>query len=431
VNGYDGPTLRSLRESAGVALRKVARIAGMSHGHLSKVERGEPGRPVTPAVLAAYEKVTGMRLTGVAGHGQGEGGGGDWRRGHLSEARRRTLNAKIAAVAVGGPLGEQTGRILDSTGRILAPARICDADVSAVEQAAAMCTELDLRLGGAVCDQQARALLRWAVGMLASEASERVGARLHAAIAALAQRAGWSAFDADSHDVARSLLTIALFAAARADDPDLRAHVLADLAAQHNYLGYPEDCLRVVRFGEVDERVGPRVRSVLNGVKARAYAVLGDARACWHHIELAEDAHASVDRAAAADGWLDSVGTAAHLFAMTGHAAAALARRVGTDRTRTDAGERLNRAIELLHPQRQARPVALCLAQLATLHLEAKDLHNGVPIARRALTAAAGIRSVRLVEHLMTMRAAAAGHEGDGAIGELLVDVDAAMAPAA
>lgn len=53
MHGYDGPTLRSLRESAGVALRKVARIAGMSHGHLSKVERGEPGRPVTPAVLAA------------------------------------------------------------------------------------------------------------------------------------------------------------------------------------------------------------------------------------------------------------------------------------------------------------------------------------------------------------------------------------------
>jgi hypothetical protein len=31
----------------------------MSHGHLSKVERGEHGRPVTPAIIAAYERVTG------------------------------------------------------------------------------------------------------------------------------------------------------------------------------------------------------------------------------------------------------------------------------------------------------------------------------------------------------------------------------------
>jgi transcriptional regulator with XRE-family HTH domain len=43
----DGPTLRAIRESTGTALRRIARHAGMSHGHLSKVEHGEHGRPVT------------------------------------------------------------------------------------------------------------------------------------------------------------------------------------------------------------------------------------------------------------------------------------------------------------------------------------------------------------------------------------------------
>src|SRR5690606_27124943 len=62
---YAGPTLRSVRESVRVPLRRVARLAGMSHGHLSKVERGEHGRPVTPAILNAYEKATGVRLTGA------------------------------------------------------------------------------------------------------------------------------------------------------------------------------------------------------------------------------------------------------------------------------------------------------------------------------------------------------------------------------
>jgi hypothetical protein len=38
----------------------------MSHGHLSKVERGEHGRPVTPAITAAYERVTGVKLAEAA-----------------------------------------------------------------------------------------------------------------------------------------------------------------------------------------------------------------------------------------------------------------------------------------------------------------------------------------------------------------------------
>lgn len=285
-----------------------------------------------------------------------------------------------------------------------------------------MCTGLDLRLGGAVCDQRARALLRWAVGLLASEASEEMGVRLHAAIAALAQRAGWAAFDSESHDVARSLLTIALYAATRADDADLRAHVLADLAAQHNYLGYPQDCLRVVRLGEVDERVGPRVRLVLCGVKARAYGVQGDVERCRRQIALAEQAYAEAERAAPPAGWLARVGGCAHLYAVTGHAAAALVRRAGGDPDAEDACQRLARAVELLDPVEQARPAALCLAQLATLRLEAGDLDSAVPVVRRALAAAATVHSVRLTHHLSAMRAAAAGRDA----GALVAEIDAA-----
>jgi transcriptional regulator with XRE-family HTH domain len=48
----DGPTLRALREQHNVPLRQVARLSGMSHSHLSKLEHGEPGRPVTSTVLA-------------------------------------------------------------------------------------------------------------------------------------------------------------------------------------------------------------------------------------------------------------------------------------------------------------------------------------------------------------------------------------------
>jgi transcriptional regulator with XRE-family HTH domain len=221
-----------VRENAGVPLRQVARQANMSHGHLSKVEHGEPGRPVTPRRARRLRKATGIRLTGIAGHGPTDPTNGGWRRGRLSEARRRTLNAKIAAVAIGGPLSEQLTRILYATGRPITLTHIQDPDAIQIEHVAALCTSIDLQYGGGVADQMARALLRWAVGLLeVADPGDPAATRLHAAIAALAQRAGWAAFDANTHDVARSLFTVALYAATRADYPDLRAHIIADLAA--------------------------------------------------------------------------------------------------------------------------------------------------------------------------------------------------------
>jgi hypothetical protein len=62
-------------------------------------------------------------------------------------------------------------------------------------------------------------------------------------VGGLAARCAWTAFDTGSHEAARSLFRLALYAAGRAGDPDLRAHILADVAAQHRYLGYHEDCL--------------------------------------------------------------------------------------------------------------------------------------------------------------------------------------------
>jgi hypothetical protein len=285
----------------------------MSHGHLSKVERGEPGRPVTPAVLNAYEKATGFKLTGIAGHTREDADDG-WRRGHLSQARRRTLRARVAAIAAGGDLGDRAAALLDKTGRLLTPDVIEETDVAQLEHVAAHAASLDMRYGGGVADQLARAQLRWAVGMLDSPVSEPVEPRLRAAVGALAQRAGWAAFDADSHDVARSLFTVALQAATDANEPNLRAHIIADFAAQANFLGYPDDCLYIVRHAEVDERIGPHTQLVIRNVKARAYALQGDEPACRRLVERAEQAQAEA-QGEPVEGWLATVATAAQLHA--------------------------------------------------------------------------------------------------------------------
>jgi transcriptional regulator with XRE-family HTH domain len=422
---YDGPTLRAVRENVGVPLRRVARLAGMSHGHLSKVERGEYGRPVTPAIMAAYEQVTGVRLAdAVAATAEQTGPSEPWHSGQLTDLRRRGYNAGIAALAVGGPLGEPYGRLLDATGRPLAPVPPDGFDAAQLERIAELVTDLDLLYGGALVSQYAKTVLRWAVTMLDTATGDRVGGQIHAAVGALAHRAGWSAFDMAAHEPARGLFRLALYAAVRAGDPQLRAHVLADVAAQHNQLGYYEDSLEIVRIAEGDERVAPAVRMVLHGVRARAYAALGEAGACHRHVGLAEEAFA----AAAADvpGWVGTLCHPGHLSATTGHAMAQLAQVTGTEADHRQARDRLTNAIDEYDWFTHARAHALCTGQLARLYLVAGDLDPGVHWARLALRSAASVRSGRLDREVRAIHAAAASHPDHAGARELVTAIDAA-----
>lgn len=436
MTGLDGPTLRAVRESMGVPLRRIARQAGMSHGHLSKVERGEHGRPVTPAIMAAYERVTGVKLVEaaatVAERRDRDTGrrGKSWRPGQLTDMRRRGYNAAIGAITIGGHLGEPVSRLIDSTGRPVTPTPPELVDIVQLEQLGTVLTELDLRYGGGLVAQVGKSVLRWAVVMLdAVGMSDPVAARLNAGVSTLAARVGWAAFDVAGHEAARSLFRLALYTAARAGDPSLRAHVLADVAAQHNHLGYHQDALEVIRLGEGDERVAPGVRMVLHAVKARGYAEVGELPACKQHIGLAEQAQALAAAGGPVPGWVGRVADPAHLHASTGHAMASVAARTGETADRDEAVRRLAAAVEGFDPDGHARPRALCLARLAMLHVAAGDLDQGTAYTRLVLQAAAGIRSARLSHAITHIRTAATSHPDQPAIQPLVDEIDAAESP--
>jgi hypothetical protein len=161
---------------------------------------------------------------------------------------------------------------------------------------------------------------------------------VHGVVGGLAQRCGWAAFDSGAHEPARALFRLALYAAVRAADPDLRAHVLADVAAQHNFLGYHDNCLEIIRFAEGDERVSPAVAMVLHGVRARAYAATGQAVLCRRHVDLAERAASAADPAV--PGWVGRMCQAGQVWAQTGHALAVLGARDGEPSTVADAQRR-------------------------------------------------------------------------------------------
>jgi transcriptional regulator with XRE-family HTH domain len=431
---FDGPTLRAVRESLGVPLRRIARMAGMSHGHLSKVERGEYGRPVTPAIISAYERVSGVSLREAAAAlaeqdqtklGQRRRKVRVWQPGEMPDMRRNNYNAAICALSVGGNLGEPYGRLLDSTGRPLIPAPPDEIDITQLEHLTDLVTGLDLRYGGGLVSQFAKALLRWAAPML-----DLVGTpipdspRLHRAMAALTLRTAWATFDSAAHEAARSLFRMAIYTAFRGGDANLRVHTMAEAAAQHNAVGYPDDALAIIRVAEGDERATPAVRIVLHGVKARAYATLGETDACTRSIDAIEATHASLE--ADRPGWVGTLTSPAQVDAAIGHAFATLAVKTGDQAAAAQAHQRLTQAVYAFDTTIHTRAHALCTAQLAVLHLAGERLDEAAAWGRLALLAAAGIRSARLNHELARIRTLAAGHPDHVETKALVEEIDAA-----
>ncbi|MDQ1248728.1 MAG: helix-turn-helix protein [Actinomycetota bacterium] len=413
--------LRALRREHGISQAQVAQQAHISVSHLSRVEAGD--RPVTPAVVNGYEKALGIRLASTP---PGIGGQATTLGGHrfgedADDMKRRAFTAAIAAIAVGGPLGEPVHRALASLGAADIPAHVGAADVVQVEQAETMFTAWDLRFGGGLAREMAATQLRWATRLLRAQMTDPVRTRLHAAVASLAERAAWSTFDAGAHDEARTLFKLALYTATEADDADLRAHILSDIATQQLHLGDPDECVKIIRLAEGDDRLSVAVRFVLHGVKARALGAMGDAPGCARQIDMAEQAYTTITPTTT-PVWMRGFLCDAHVQSVTGQAAYALAQ--ATAGFSDDAHNRLTSAIAGFDQTRN-RAIALCATRLATLHLHAGHTPEGTEAARTALAAVPGLRSARITMDLTTMRAAA---QPDDDLRQLREEISAAVA---
>ncbi|MFD7340008.1 hypothetical protein ACFV98_29000 [Streptomyces violascens] len=104
----------------------------------------------------------------------------------------------------------------------------------------------------------------------------------------LAHRAGWLRFDADRHADAQRHWQAAIHAAHQADDRDLAAATLSDLAYQATWLARPADALRILEHARSRTRT-PAVRSLLDVRRARACAVLQDRSGTTHALASAQD----------------------------------------------------------------------------------------------------------------------------------------------
>jgi transcriptional regulator with XRE-family HTH domain len=399
VSRITGAVLRELRLRRDLGLRAVARRSAgrvsLSDGHLSRVERGL--RPVTPAVIAVYERALDLRIhpdliADLVAPCEPD------------DADRRAFHRGIAALAAsgdpaGGMSGEHDHRLHEET-LTPAPTRITPGDVDHLERAASTLRGLDLRHGGELAAQMGCHLLRWALPLRSVAMTEPTARRLHAAIGTLAATSAWAAHDACRHRTARTLFTIALDAAVHADAPDLRAHVLADIAAHHNQAGHPADALHAVRLGDGDERVHPAVQCMLHGVRARAYAALDEPDRCDREITRVESLAAGVDPDGV-PGWLGGW-QHAHVRAVVGHAYAELAHVSGDPANLERAHERLIPAAAQLAGVRP-RAAALALTHLARLHRTSGDADQVAELTARAGHLATDLRSTRVDRDLSAL----------------------------
>jgi hypothetical protein len=230
------------------------------------------GRPVTPAILHAYERALGFRIADVVASGDLAAyderrtttrSRPDWRPGQLTAFQRQSWRAQVASVGAGGLGGAPSGRHLDAAGRVDATVHPAAEETMQALASVVAAVESAGDLGGTA----AHAMLRWAI-RLPAEREGGEAAALEIVVSRLARAAAAAAYRASRHESARVLWLIGLHTAVSADHADLRALILSDIAEQSATVGYPRDALVALRQADGDERTSEDTRARLKTVRA-------------------------------------------------------------------------------------------------------------------------------------------------------------------
>ncbi|NUS72099.1 MAG: hypothetical protein HOQ05_01700 [Corynebacteriales bacterium] len=316
------------------------------------------------------------------------------------DMERRHLLGGLAAVAVGGALFESWSDMVAEAAVPKLPSRVGMAEVAQIEQGEKAFTELDLRFGGGLTAEVARAQLKWAIRLLEASMTDQVRKAMCGAISALATRAAWSTFDSGTTNW--DLFKLALSAANESSDPDLRAYVLIHLGALHYELGRPHDGLTFIRMSAGDERVAPASQVLIESERSRLLALTGDIQGTRRAVGLAQDTFARLELSELPTrlGYL----TETHIQSVTGQAAARLVEH-GDKAAARESAQRLS-SVVATNAAPRSRAIALCGTELATVQLRYGDQERGVATGRRALKAASHVRSTRIDRNVVRLRAA-------------------------
>jgi hypothetical protein len=306
----------------------------------------------------------------------------------------------VASASVGAAAPQHVGALLEGLTNPELPSRVGLAEVQAIEESASLYMRMDLAHGGGMAVQMGKGSLQWASGLLKQQMSDPIRQRLSTAVALLADRVGWSAYDAGDSRNARQLLLWSLDHAARGADRDLKAHVMLDLSSVLTDAGSPHEGVDVLRLALGDERLSSAERANLHAVCARHCGTAGERQSGLRHIGLSDEAQANPYQGYQPE-WARRVTLSA------GHHHSAVGLALFELREDARAFDRLTSALNHLDSGR-TRTGLRCRTRLAILNLRMDDHDEGERQARQALADANGVRSRRVRSDLRMV-----AHEAD------------------
>jgi hypothetical protein len=370
------------------------------------------------ATVAGGEPVTGSMIDMVvAGRPGRDDGSEGWleRRDFLAAVAGISLGSSMEGPAGAGRLASQVPMVVDRS-----PRRVALGDVQHVEATTAAFRDWDNLFGGGLSRGAVVAQLRGVVRMHEASVTPDVRTALHRATADLGSLAAWMTYDVEDHHAARPLWMLALRSAKQADDTELLAEVLGNLAHQSLHLGRPDEALRLVKIArtaveDADAPPSPSVHCMLAAMQAWCHAAVGRLQPCLHAIGEAEALFIDVDPTTAPP-WLRYFDEA-ELAALTGHSYHLLAGY--HPNTAELAAVRLQAAVNGFDSQ-YIRSKALNLTGLAATHFRRGDIDAAVGAGDEALDLVPQLTSSRTYTRLHGLQAAADSYAGEALVAGFL-----------
>jgi len=277
------------------------------------------------------------------------------------------------------------------TAQSVGGAEVCLQDVRRVRAIRARLKEIDNAHGGGTAFPLAAAYLRdEAVALLQGSFGQETGAALLGAIAEAELDAGWFAYDAGDHQLARLYMIHALRMAHASGSRLLGARIVCALSHQALHVGQVSlsvDMARAAGKG-IGAEATPRATAMLAAMEAMAHAAARDPARCEQALDSAERA---LTRATVDDGdpdWLDF-----DEGGLLGHRARALrdlsAAGLATPRHARQSAQQSAELCRADHSRTRAQRHAI----LATTLIQDGDLSHAAAIGELVVADAWGLRS--------------------------------------
>lgn len=238
-----------------------------------------------------------------------------------------------------------------------------------------------------------------------------LGVRLHTLASALAQTIAWHRFDHEHHAAANRYWQAAVHCAHEAGNTDLGAGALSDIAYQSIWLGRPRAAVECLGHA-LSRTTNPTARSLLLLRKARAHAMLGEARDCYRELAHAEKLlDSTVEEAPGWCAWMSP----ADLAVDTGRCLIDLGRP-------RRAHDQITQGVSLL-PGARDKTKAVFLGYEAESLLARGEVQQAAELARRSLTLATQIGASRCVQQIRDLSGRFSAYGSEQGVELLLHDV--------